>query len=987
METLDGDPALVRDRNMRIGYPLPFIVLLLSVFFSTPDASASEGLLTDKPSASDFVLADAAKAVPMLLDPQCERQVARAASDLAADIERVTGAKVAFRPAQGDLPAQCLIVGVVGRSALLDRMTSAGTADFGRLKGLWESFEIRVVEKPLPGVERALVVAGSDKRGAIYGLYEISEAIGVSPWYWWADVPVPRKNRIAIAAGAHRAGPPSVKYRGIFLNDEDWGLQKWAAKTHEPEVGDIGPKTYARIFELLLRLKANTLWPAMHACTQAFNNYPQNRVVADDYGIVMGSSHCEPLLRNNVTEWKGKDEDFDFTKNGDAIRDYWDRRLVENGRYENLYTLGIRGIHDSSMRGPKTPEERVQWLEKVFEVQRRLLAERISPDVQTIPQIFCPYKEVLTDFKNGLKVPPYATVVVPDDNFGYLRYLPSPDEQQRQAGGFGAYYHISYLGRPLSYLWLNTTPPALVWEEMSKAYENGVRGFWMLNVGDLKPAEIGIDFFLRLAWDAKRWTPDTLGGFSRLWAARTFGEERAETIGALLDRYYSLGFARRPEHLQWQLPGEPRKASEYTPFHYGDEMQKRLDAYAELKEDAERISDSLPEEYKDAFYELVGYPAIGSALANERHFLGEKARLYSQQGRAGAAQRAAEQALQADTQLQAATDFYNLKVADGKWKGILSLEPADDQWKTMRIGRWEPPSLPAFPEKAALGLACEGSETLVGEKPAELPPFNRPNERRFVDVFNLGTQAAAWRASVSAPWLRLSKNEGPLRDDRVVVSIDEKTRPKGATSGLIEFEATGQKKTVRVFISASLASEAEESAFVEQNGVVAIDAAHFAASFERAGGRWMCVPGLGRSGGAVTVLPSNVASVSLEHASDRSPYLVYGFLALRGGPARLLCELLPTFSVRYGSGLRFAVSLDAQAPRLVEVANEAGTKEWAKAVLDNCLKTQLDLGTVAPGRHELKIYMVDPGVVLDKLTVDFGGLRPSYLGAPETTLR
>lgn len=986
---------MVRDSAMR---PLPpwLCRLLLISLFSTLGAGdglcvALEGnvpLLVEKASPRDFLLSDAGKTAPLVLEPALDKQVRRAALDLATDLERVTGVRAEILSSgQITLPAHCVLVGVVGQSALLDKVAASGAARFDELKGLWESFEIRVVENPLPGVERALIVAGSDRRGAIYGLYEISEAIGVSPWYWWADVPSKRRSQLAIAAGPHRVGPPSVKYRGIFLNDEDWGLQKWAAKTHEPELGDIGPKTYARIFELLLRLRANTIWPAMHHCTQAFNNYPQNRVVADEYGIVMGSSHCEPLLRNNVTEWKGTDEEFDFTKNGEAIRNYWDQRLVENGRYENLYTLGIRGIHDSAMRGPKTPAERVQWLEKVFDTQRELLAARVSPDVASIPQIFCPYKEVLSDFKNGLRVPPYATVVVPDDNFGYLRYLPSEEERARQTGGFGAYYHISYLGRPLSYLWLNTTPPALLWEEMSKAYEHGVTQFWMLNVGDLKPGEIGIQFFLEMAWDADRWRHDTLSRFPEVWAARTFGPAHAAEIASVLSRYYQLAFARKPEHLQWNLPGEPLRQSAFTAWDYGDEIQKRLEAYARLKEDAEKLSETLPEECRDAFYELVAYPAIGSALANQRYFYSEKARLYAAQGRAHATQRAAEQAQQADAQLSAATAFYNLKVADGKWRGILSLEPADEQWKSMRISRWEAPPPQVFPEQAALGVAPEGCATVPSEKEnPTLPEFEAPDDIRFVDVFNRGTQPASWSARVSAPWIRLSKSEGALRDDRLLVSIDPSLRPQGRASGNIEISAAGGKTLVAVSLAPLAQTTGEKTRFVQKGGVVSIEAGHFDASVERAGVRWSSVQGLGRTGAAVTPLPSSASSVELAHAPQQAPYLEYAFTVRKGGRATLRLDLLPTFSVRYGKNLRLAFGLDDEAPKMLEASNEAGTKQWSEAVLDSCLRVAADLGQVAEGRHTLRIYMVDPGVVLDKLLVDFGGLRPSCLGAPETTV-
>ena len=484
----------------------------------------------------DFKLAYGGRAAQILVSPDDFKVVRIAASDLAADVERVTGNKPALRTEASSLSEQAVIVGTLGKSPFIESIVRAGKIDVGRLQGEWESFIIATIKDPLPGVRLGLLIVGSDRRGTAYGVYELSQAIGVSPWYWWADVAPEHKSNLIVSAGLRSEGPPSVKYRGIFLNDEDWGLQPWAALTFEPELGDIGPKTYARIFELLLRLKANTLWPAMHECTRAFNLYPENKLVADDYAIVMGSSHAEPMLRDNVSEWKDKPENYNYLKNAEGVRRYWEERVRENASFENIYTLGMRGIHDSPIQGPKTSIERIKLLEQIFADQRAMLAHFVNPNITEVQQIFCPYKEVLEDYRRGLKVPDDVTIVWPDDNFGYIRSFPTPEEQKR-AGGFGVYYHISYLGRPLSYLWLETTPPALIWEEMSKAFENGARKFWMLNVGDIKPAEIGIEFFMQMAWDIDRWRADNLQDFLKTWARREFGARHAgETLSPEDDR-------------------------------------------------------------------------------------------------------------------------------------------------------------------------------------------------------------------------------------------------------------------------------------------------------------------------------------------------------------------------------------------------------------------------------------------------------------------
>ncbi|HLP07769.1 MAG TPA: glycosyl hydrolase 115 family protein, partial [Opitutaceae bacterium] len=646
-------------------------ILGLSLAF-VASAVAQPLALSTTPTAHDLPLSRDGVSTPLLLEPGLDPAVARAAADMRTDLARVTGHEPALL-SEVPLSARAVVlVGIVDRSPLLDQLARAGKFDSAALRGAWESFVIQTVEQPFPGVDQALVIAGSDRRGAIYGLYEISAAIGVSPWHWWADVPPPHRDTLVLAAGTRRFGPPSVKYRGIFLNDEDWGLQPWAAKTFDPEYGNIGPKTYAKVFELLLRLKANTLWPAMHACTAPFNADPANARLAADYGIVMGSSHAEPMLRNNVREWTAPNEQYNYISNRDAVLRYWEERVAANAAYESIFTLGMRGIHDSHMVGPRSDAERVATLHSIFADQRELLARHVSPQVERVPQIFCAYKEVLQIYRHGLRVPDDVTIVWPDDNFGYVRDFASPAERTR-SGGFGVYYHLSYLGRPFAYLWLSTTPPALIWEEMRKAYDHGADRLWIANVGDLKPAEIPTEFFLQMAWDIDRWRPDNLDAFLHDWAARNFGPDHAVAIAALLADYYRLNFSRRPEHLQWWLPKELHRPSDLS----DSEVQARLAAFADLRRRAETLRAAIPREQADAFFQLVYYPAVGSALANKRYFAGERGDL--------------DAATAADTRLKAETRFFNQELAGGKWRGLMNLEPADQQWSSMRLAPWTPP--------------------------------------------------------------------------------------------------------------------------------------------------------------------------------------------------------------------------------------------------------------------------------------------------------
>jgi hypothetical protein len=819
-------------RRLLIALPL---VACAPVFAGAPDTS----WVRTSGGATDFALAGANGAAPIVVAASDAKVVQHAVRDLAADVERVTGRRPALREGQASGPA--VLVGTLGKSALADRLAAGGKLDLAALRGKWESFVIATIDDPLPGVPRALVIVGSDPRGTAYGVYELAQAMGVSPWTWWADVAPAHKDAVFVAAGLRRFGPPSVKYRGIFLNDEDWGLRPWAAQTHEPERGNIGPNTYTRLFELLLRLKANTLWPAMHPGTAAFNSAPENAALADEYGIVMGSSHAEPMLRNNVDEWKGPAADFDYQANPEGVQRYWEARVAANGRYENLWTVGMRGIHDSAMQGPKQTPARVALLERIFADQRAMLARHVNPRVEQVPQLFVPYKEVLAQYRRGLKVPDDVTIMWTDDNFGYVRDFATRAERSR-AGGFGVYYHISYLGAPMSYLWLGTTPPALIWEEMRRSHDAGADRVWILNVGDLKPAEIGTEFFMRMAWDVGQWGADAQPVFLQAWAAREFGARQAGVIAAVMGEYYRLNFRRRPEHLQWWLPKEAPRPSGMS----AAELDARLRAFVRLRERVAALASSIAPARRDAWFELVAYPVTASALANERFIEGERGN------------RAA--ALAADARLDKLTARWNTDLAGGKWRHMMAQEPADQQWRSFRLNKW---SMPAY------------------------------------------ATASVVSASAAAPAVTLEAERFDVR---------------------------------RAGRSAS----------------------------------WHAVPGLGTSGeGAVTLAPSTQGdAIAPGRIAADAPRLDYRFRLARGGAAVLRARMLPTHP---SSGtLRFAVALDEGAPQLAELPNRDGDAEWAQGVLDNMRTVSATLGNIAPGAHTLRVYGIDPGVVIDRLDIVTG---------------
>jgi hypothetical protein len=593
----------------------------------------------------DFSLVANGKAAPLIVDASAPRVEQIAAMCLADDIERVTG----IRPKiVNDTPPQ--------GSAVIIRTNRSDK---------WESFEFTFKDDNL-------LIAGSDRRGTAFGVLELSRAIGVSPWNWWADVPPRHRDSLYVAPRQIKQGPPSVKYRGIFLNDEDWGLHPWAAKTFEPEAHGVGPKTYAKLFELLLRLKANYCWPAMHECSPAFNADPRNKQVADDYAIVMGSSHCEQMLCNNVTEWPRDSHDkWNPVTNLPGIVDYWEKRVTQNAKFESVWTVGMRGIHDGGMPGGGTISEKRERLEHIISLQRELLAKHVNADVAQVPQIFCPYKEVLDLYRDQMKLPDDITIVWPDDNYGYIRQLPDAKERTR-AGGSGIYYHLSYNGKPHDYLWLESISPALIWEEMTKAYDFGASRLWVVNVGDLKPIEAGTTLFLQLAWDINSYGPDVSKRFLHDFYAEQFGAEHADAIAEMMGEYFRLASIRKPETLGFNTtyPTTKVRDSDWT----AEERMRRLVDYLNLALKAEAQESKLAAEAHPAYFELVLYPIAAAAAMNEKMICAEESRLCAAAGQKEAADHFAAGAEAAAARIEELTARYNNQL-NGKWRGIMDCHP------------------------------------------------------------------------------------------------------------------------------------------------------------------------------------------------------------------------------------------------------------------------------------------------------------------------
>lgn len=858
----------------------PLLAFALPAF---ADATSPAALMvSSQRSAGDFALATARGPAPIWCDAADFAVVRIAADALAGDVGQVTGEKpdvVTAAPASADA---IVLVGTVGRSRPIDDLIARGRLDVSALAGQWERFAITVVDDPLPGVKQALVIAGSDRRGTAYGVFTLSDAIGVSPWAWWADVPVRKSRELFLETRRFVSSAPSVKYRGIFINDEDWGLKPWAATNYEKELGDIGPRTYARVCELLLRLKGNMLAPAMHSCTGAFYSHPDSKLVADRYGIVITTSHCEPLLFNNAakSEWdSARDGEWNYATNAATIRRKLDARVREAAGFENLYTVGLRGLHDEAMRGNLPPAERVRVLDRVITDERDILHKYLDKPLADIPQIFVPYKEALDTYNLGLKVPDDVTLVWTDDNYGYLKRLSDPTERQR-SGGAGVYYHASYLGPPHDYLWLCTTPPALMYEELKKAYDTGADRYWLLNVGDIKPAELAMQTFFDFAWDVPDFDFTRINRHQAACLARWFGKDHAADFQDILDTCYRLAWSRKPEAMgwerEWDAPGKGELADTAFSFDHYNDARQRLADYQRIAQLTEEISGRLPAEARPAFFELLGYPVQAADQMNRKFLLAQLNHERAAAGDFAAANWAAAQARAAVDEIARLTGHYNTML-DGKWRGMMAVPPG-------LVAHYQ--NLPPLVESAG-----------VGQTPVDLAP--RADQARL--------------------------------DGCTVIDLTKPVR-QVATPG----------HTLRL------------------------------------------VDGLGYDGKSLQL--GEATEAATDPADLHSPRVEYAFAGVTRDTVTVHVYTVPLFPLYPGRSNRFGFSVDGRD--VVVAKNEPAefSNAWKDQVLQNSAVAVATF-TVDPSAttHTLTLTCGDPGVMVQRIVIDWGGLQPSYVG-PSATL-
>lgn len=940
--------------------------------------------------AADFIIVDKNVRACIVYDGAGSAIDSITAHLLAEDIHRVSGYLPSVFNNLSQAKGYVIVIGNL-QSKLIKNFIGSSSSINKNLNGKWECYELKIVDKPLQNIDKALLIVGSDNRGTAYGVFDVSEKIGVSPWYWWADV-VPKKHKeLSLDFDEYISSPPSVKFRGIFLNDEDWGLQPWAAKTFEPETNDIGPKTYAKIFELLLRLKANLIWPAMHPSTKAFYHYPGNKKVAADYCIVIGSSHAEPMLRNNVGEWNEKTMGaFNYITNKQKVYNYWEERVKESGENDAVYTLGMRGVHDSGIEGVKSSAEAVPLLDGIIKDQREMLQKYIHKNIADIPQVFTVYKEVLEIYESGLKIPDDVTIVWPDDNYGYIQRL-SDEQEQKRSGGSGIYYHASYWGRPHDYLWLSTTHPSLIREEMMKAYDAKANKLWVLNVGDLKPCEYNIQMFLDMAYNAEPFKDSRYVKSHMLsWITKIFGNENVESIQNILWQYYQLAFERRPEFMGWSQT-EPTTKTNYTAynhFNYGDEAQKRIDNYDELEKQVKQLQKKINANDADAFYELVYYPVVCSSLMNKKFLYRDKSFLYAKQNRQSAYDYTLWSQDSYDN-IAKETEFYNNNLANGKWKNIMSMKPRD-------LPVYQPPVLSkiVIDTFSIWSIAPEGDSSLVSKVEMTLPKFNSLiRNKYFIDIFLSGEKTINWTTSTSQNWIKLSQQSGTLypeagkNQSRIWVDIDWSNGPKNdVLNGAIVFKSGNKQMTLKVAADNLQNAELQNyKGFVENNGYVSIFASNYSRQINSGKNKWEIIDDLGHTGRSIeTSVDDKFIFSGNDKFTATTPCVEYDFYTLTSTSAEINIYSLPTFPLIKNHSMRYAVSVDNDVPKMVDFKTVGRTEEWKQNVLSNQAIRKFKTQFLNKGKHVLKIYMIDPGVILDRITIDLGGLRNAYSTIPET---
>jgi hypothetical protein len=850
------------------------IVFLFCIIFISQNLFA-QNFIADKNEKGNFPIV-ANSATSIYTDKNDDWLIQKAASLFQNDIEKVSGKKPEIIHAIPSATTNIIIIGSIKNSKLIQQLIQSKKINVDSIKNKWEAYQIQIVKNPFKGIDRALVIAGSDKRGTAYGVFEISKEMGVSPWYWWADVPVKKKKEIYVNKNIFVHARPLVKYRGIFINDEAPAFSGWTKE----KFGGVNHHVYEKIFELLLRLKANYLWPAMWG--NAFNDDDTlNPILANKYGIVMGTSHHEPMLRAQQ-EWKryGKGE-WNYATNKNELDSFWKKGIENMDHHESIVTIGMRGDGDM----PMTQGTAINLLENIVANQRKIIEEVTGKPASETPQDWALYKEVQDYYDQGMRVPDDVTLLFSDDNWGNLRRLPKLTDKLR-SGGYGIYYHFDYVGGPRNYKWINTNNIARVWEQMHLAYSYGVNRIWVVNVGDLKPMEFPISFFLDYAWDPEKIKADDLPNYFTDWAAQQFGEKYSKQIGELIQKYSQFNARRKPE----LLSPETYSLTDY------DEFQKVVDDYNHLAVKAQIINNLISQEYKDAFYELVLHPIEASANLNALYLAAAKNKFYANE-KNPVANLYADSVKYFYEKDSLISYKYNHEIANGKWNHMMD-------------------------------------QTHIGYTYWQEPRFNKMPRVTYI-------------------------SDNSQKDESVKIDVKDKT-----SKGLIPRNSKG-------------------NIFYEKNGYVSIEAANYSKATNTKNIQWKVIPGIGKDGDGITTFPVTADEKTL---SKNNPCLQYEVYVYDAGNVKLNAYFSPTLNFENDSlGLQYAISIDNEKPQIISInKDDKNQRIWGKWVANNIISKSTEHQISQPGKHIIKYWMISPAVVLQKIVLDFGGLKPSYLGPQQT---
>lgn len=949
-------------------------------------------------------------------------------------IENLDDNKILRVSNNGNGEKTAIIIGSMQSSEIIKSIIMSGKLDeAAKIRGEWEGYVIKKVNNPIDGIDAAVVIAGTDIRGTVYGIYDLSEYIGISPWYWWSDVPVKTRSDLSYNRETIVQKGADVKYRGIFINDEEQ-LVNWC-ETHFPDDGVNGPNEYIyrHMFEVLLRLGANTLWPAMHESTTAFNTVTDkdgisvNAKAADEYGIIMSSSHCEIMLRSNVEEWGAwynenkikyningstSAKAYDYTINKDAILAYWRERVEANKEFENIYVLGIRGVHDgapvmTNLEGAgygSGTEGIVKMQMDVISEQRKIIKDVYGSE-DGAAQVFIPYKEMNTYYNyNGGELadwlPDDIMIMYAEDNQGYLRQITTADERERN-GGTGVYYHNSYWGTPKSYLWLNSMPVSLMYEEMKKAYDTGSDKYWILNVGDLKPGELKAEIFLDMAWDINKYTAANIKDeYYKKQGMRDYAlsETDAEIYAEQMMKISKYEQTKRAEFFGYESKGSAEIADfsgtrsyNFSLTQHGDEAQRRVDDWTKVTDILGKIYDNLAPEYKDAFYEQVYFSALQNKNVTEEYVYYLKNNLYAKQGRYNDAKRYAELSKSAVRKLSE-DQIYFYELNNGKWKNVINYEHIIGYQTNQGILLVTEDMYIDAELSEGIGAVCEGQE-LPDDDVTLLFDYDADNER-FIDIYAKGISEVEWYAKTSADWINLSADEGTVyTSERIQVKIDYDKAENGENNGEIYIYNKANGSVVNTFKVKAVKNivKYEDNVYIEANGYVAIEAEHYTKIKEgNDGSTWVLVDNLGNVGGSMKGYPDLAQKVT-EDYQNNSAKLIYRVYFKNTGNFSGVFYRLPTLNEGSENDIartnRTAIGLDGGTPVVLGGnTTTSNSTVWGNNVMRGYEPLLFNIEVTEPGYHDIVVYKIDSSICFDRIVINTGAsvADNSLIGPPES---